>query len=275
MFKGTFSADKNKAIPGFGLSFGITFAMVGFVVLVPLASIPLMFDGYSFKDFWETIADKQAVYAYVVSFSCAAFASGVNLFFGIVLAWILVRYNFPFKRLLDGMIELPFALPTSVAGISLTALYSDKGLIGGLFNMAGIKISYTPAGIVVSMIFVGIPFVVRSIQPVLEKLDRHYEEAAQIMGADSTHIFFKVIFPEIFPAAISGFGMAFARSLGEYGSVVFISGNIPYKTQTLSLVVMNKLEQFNYPGAASIALVMFAAASFVLFLSHILQTKRK
>lgn len=275
MFKGTFSADKNKAIPGFGLSFGITFAMVGFVVLVPLASIPLMFDGYSFKDFWETIADKQAVYAYVVSFSCAAFASGVNLFFGIVLAWILVRYNFPFKRLLDGMIELPFALPTSVAGISLTALYSDKGLIGGLFNMAGIKISYTPAGIVVSMIFVGIPFVVRSIQPVLEKLDRHYEEAAQIMGADSTRIFFKVIFPEIFPAAISGFGMAFARSLGEYGSVVFISGNIPYKTQTLSLVVMNKLEQFNYPGAASIALVMLAAASFVLCLSHILQIKRK
>lgn len=275
MFKGTFSADKNKAIPGFGLSFGITFAMVGFVVLVPLASIPLMFDGYSFKDFWETIADKQAVYAYVVSFSCAAFASGVNLFFGIVLAWILVRYNFPFKRLLDGMIELPFALPTSVAGISLTALYSDKGLIGGLFNMAGIKISYTPAGIVVSMIFVGIPFVVRSIQPVLEKLDRHYEEAAQIMGADSTYIFFKVIFPEIFPAAISGFGMAFARSLGEYGSVVFISGNIPYKTQTLSLVVMNKLEQFNYPGAASIALVMLAAASFVLCLSHILQIKRK
>lgn len=275
MFKGTFSADKNKAIPGFGLSFGITFAMVGFVVLVPLASIPLMFDGYSFKDFWETIADKQAVYAYVVSFSCAAFASGVNLFFGIVLAWILVRYNFPFKRILDGMIELPFALPTSVAGISLTALYSDKGLIGGLFNMAGIKISYTPAGIVVSMIFVGIPFVVRSIQPVLEKLDRHYEEAAQIMGADSTRIFFKVIFPEIFPAAISGFGMAFARSLGEYGSVVFISGNIPYKTQTLSLVVMNKLEQFNYPGAASIALVMLAAASFVLCLSHILQIKRK
>ena len=141
--------------------------------------------------------------------------------------------------------------------------------------MAGIKISYTPAGIVVSMIFVGIPFVVRSIQPVLEKLDRHYEEAAQIMGADSTRIFFKVIFPEIFPAAISGFGMAFARSLGEYGSVVFISGNIPYKTQTLSLVVMNKLEQFNYPGAASIALVMLAAASFVLCLSHILQIKRK
>lgn len=262
---------KNNVIPGFGLSMGITLTMLSLIVLLPLFSVLLALSGSNFGDFWRVVTDRQTVATYKVSLSCAAAATTVNVIFGILLAWILTRYTFPFRRILDGLIELPFALPTAVAGISLTTLYSDKGWIGSWFDKIGIKISYTPAGIVIAMIFIGIPFVVCSIQPVLEKLDPQYEEAALALGAGRTRIFFKVVFPEILPAALTGFGLAFARCIGEYGSVVFIAGNIPYKTQITPLIIMNKLEQFNYAAATSIALVMVAFAFLLLFGINLLQ----
>lgn len=189
----------------------------------------------------------------------------MNAVFGLILAWVLVRYDFPGKRFMDGMIELPFALPTAVAGISLTYLYSDQGWIGSVFDKAGVKIAYTRIGITIAMVFVGIPFVVRTVQPVLSKLDRQYEEAAMMLGAGRIRIFFKVILPELFPALLAGFGLAFARGIGEYGSVVFIAGNIPYKTQIAPLLIMTKLEQYKYADATAIALVLLAA-SFILML---------
>jgi len=263
-FKGKNKANKS-IIPGFGLSMGITLSMLSFIVLIPLASVLLSLKDISFSEFIEVIVDRQTVSAYKVSISCAFIASSINVVFGVLLAWILTRYKFPCKRIFDGLIELPFALPTAVAGISLTTLYSDKGWIGALFNKIGVKISYTKVGITIAMIFIGIPFVVRSIQPILEKLDSQYEEAAAILGADKHIIFLKVIFPEILPAMLTGFALAFARSIGEYGSVVFIAGNIPYKTQITPLIIMSKLEQFNYPAATSIALIMIIF-SFIIIL---------
>ena len=264
---------QNNIIPGFRLSMGITVTMLSLIVLIPLCSVFLTLSGTTFADFWRVITDKQTVATYRVSLSCAAIAAVVNAVFGILLAWILTRYEFPFRRVLDGLIELPFALPTAVAGISLTTLYSDKGWIGRLFDRIGVKISYTTAGIVIAMIFIGIPFVVRSIQPVLEKLDPQYEEAALVLGPSRSRIFFKVVFPEILPATLTGFGLAFARCIGEYGSVVFIAGNIPYKTQITPLIIMNKLEQFNYAAATSIALVMVVFAFVLLFGINLIQAR--
>jgi len=264
---------KKKVIPGFGLSIGVTITMLSLIVLIPLLSIFITLSGTTLAEFWQVVTDKQTVAAYKVSLSCAAVASIVNVVFGILIAWILTRYKFPFRRVLDGLIELPFALPTAVAGIALTTLYSDQGWLGSFFAKFGIKISYTTIGIVMAMIFIGIPFVVRSIQPVLEKLDPQYEEAAAALGASRSRIFFKVVFPEILPAALAGFGLAFARSIGEYGSVVFIAGNIPYETQITPLIIMNKLEQFNYAAATSIALVMVIFAFILLFGINLLQAR--
>jgi sulfate transport system permease protein len=265
--------QRNSVLPGFGLSMGITLTMLSLIVLIPLLSVLLTLSGTTFWEFWGTVTDKQLVATYKVSFSCALAASLVNVIFGIMLAWVLVRYQFPCKRILDGLIELPFALPTAVAGITLTTLYSDKGWIGSLFDKIGVKISYTTTGITIAMIFIGIPFIVRSIQPVLEKLDRQYEEAAFVLGASRSRTFFKVIFPEILPAALSGFGLAFARCIGEYGSVVFIAGNIPYRTQITPLIIMSKLEQFNYAAATSVALIMIVFAFIILFLINTLQSR--
>lgn len=264
---------KKNVIPGFGLSLGVTLTMVSLIVLIPLASVFLTLSDCSFKEFWEVVTDSKTVSTYKVSIYCSAIAASVNLFFGIILAWVLTRYKFPFKRFFDGLIELPFALPTAVAGIALTTLYSDKGWIGSIFNKIGIKIAYTRIGIIIAMIFIGIPFVVRSIQPILEKLDSQYEEAALSLGASKSYIFFRIIFPEIFPTALTGFGLAFARCIGEYGSVVFIAGNIPYETQITPLIIMNKLEQFNYSAATSIALVMIIFAFIILFIINIIQSK--
>ena len=263
----------NNVIPGFKLSMGITVTMLSLIVLIPMLSILLNLSGTTFKEFWKIITDRQLVVAYRVSLSCAFIAAVVNFFFGVILSWILVRYEFPGKRLLDGFIELPFALPTAVAGISLTTLYSDTGWIGGLFARLGVKISYTTIGITIAMIFIGTPFVVRSIQPVLEQLDRQYEEAAAILGASRSYTFFRVIFPEILPAALTGFGLAFARCIGEYGSIIFIAGNIPYKTQIVPLLIVSKLEQFNYAAATSIALVMIVFSFVTLFTINIVQSK--
>lgn len=255
-----------KVIPGFGISMFVTLGMLGCFVLVPLASLFLSVDALSFWEFREIVTSRQAVSGYAVSLSCAFLAAMINAVFGMLLAWVLVRYEFPGKRLMDGLIELPFALPTSVAGISLTYLYSDQGWIGGLAAKMGIKIAYTRIGITIAMVFVGIPFVVRAVQPVLEKLDRQYEEAAVMLGAGRIYIFFRVILPEVFPALLTGFGLAFARGIGEYGSVVFIAGNIPYKTQIAPLLIMMKLEQYKYADAAAIALVLLIL-SFLLMLA--------
>lgn len=260
---------KNKkgiqVIPGFGLSLGVTLTMLSCLVLIPLASLFLSAGQLDLKEFLAVVTARQIVSGYVVSLSCAFFAALINAVFGLILAWVLVCYEFPGKRLMDGLIELPFALPTAVAGISLTFLYSDKGWIGTLFAKAGVRIAYTRIGITIAMIFVGIPFVVRSVQPVLEKLPRQYEEAAMTLGASGTHIFFRVILPELFPALLAGFGLALARGIGEYGSVVFIAGNIPYKTQIAPLLIMTKLEQYQYADATAIALVLLFF-SFVLML---------
>lgn len=254
-----------RVIPGFGLTMGVTLAMLGTLVLIPLASIFISASKLDFKEFVSVVTSRQVVSGYVVSLSGAFWVALVNGIFGTILAWVLVRYDFPGKRLMDGLIELPFALPTAVAGISLTYLYSDKGWIGALFARIGIKIAYTRIGIVIAMVFVGIPFVVRTIQPVLQKLDRQYEEAAMMLGAGRVYTFFRVVLPELFPALLAGFGLAFARGIGEYGSVVFIAGNIPYKTQIAPLLIMAKLEQYKYSDATAIALVLLLV-SFLLML---------
>lgn len=260
-----------RVIPGFGLSMGVTLSMLSILVLVPLASIFISAGRLDFHELIDVVTSRQIVSGYVVSFSCAFLAALVNAVFGMILAWVLVRYDFPGKRFMDGIIELPFALPTAVAGISLTYLYSDQGWIGSIFDKAGIKIAYTRIGITIAMVFVGIPFVVRTVQPVLEKLDRQYEEAAMMLGAGRMRIFFKVILPELFPALLAGFGLAFARGIGEYGSVVFIAGNIPYKTQIAPLLIMTKLEQYKYADATAIALVLLLASFILMFLINSVQ----
>lgn len=254
-----------RVIPGFGLTMGVTLTMLSVLVLIPMASIFISAGQLGFKEFISVVTSRQIVSGYVVSLSCAFLAALVNVVFGMILAWVLVRYDFPGRKLMDGIIELPFALPTAVAGIALTFLYSDKGWIGALFDKAGIKIAYTRIGITIAMIFVGIPFVVRTVQPVLQKLDRQYEEAAMMLGAGRTRTFFRVVLPELFPALLAGFGLAFARGIGEYGSVVFIAGNIPYKTQIAPLLIMTKLEQYKYSDATAIALVLLLI-SFLLML---------
>ena len=252
---------------------GVTLAMLSCLILIPLASIFLNACQLTFRDFIDVVTSKQVLSGYVVSLSCAFIAAVINGVIGLILAWVLVRYDFPGKKILDGMIELPFALPTAVAGIALTSLYSDQGWIGAIFARAGIKIAYTRIGITIAMVFVGIPFVVRSVQPVLEKLDRQYEEAAMMLGAGKTKIFFRVTLPELFPALLAGFGLAFARGIGEYGSVVFIAGNIPYKTQIAPLLIMSKLEQYKYSDATAIALVLLIISFALMFIINSIQLR--
>lgn len=264
---------RKSVIPGFGLSFGVMIAILGIVVIIPLCSLVVYSAHMSFSDFIRTITMPRVVASYKVSFITALIASLINLVMGLILAWVLVRYDFPFKRLMDGMIELPFALPTAVAGIALTHLTVSDGWVGKLFDNIGIKIAYTRIGITVALVFIGIPFVVRSVQPVLEKLDKEYEQAAQLLGASNRQIFMKVILPEITPALIAGFTMAFARSLGEYGSVVFIAGNTPYETEITPLLIMSKLQEYDYASATAIALVMLATALLILFINAVIQSR--
>lgn len=260
-----------RVIPGFGLCLGITISMLSCIVLIPLLSIFLCTAKLSFQKFMHIVISDQVISGYAVSLSCAFIAAMINTFFGMILAWVLVRYDFPGKRLMDGLIELPFALPTAVAGIALAYLYSDKGWIGSLFAKLGIRIAYTRIGITIAMVFVGIPFVVRTVQPVLGKLDRQYEEAAAMLGAGPSYTFFHVILPEVFPALLAGFGLAFARGIGEYGSVVFIAGNIPYKTQIAPLLIMIKLEQYKYVDATAIAFVLLLLSFLLMLLINSIQ----
>lgn len=260
-----------RVIPGFGLTMGVTLTMLSVLVLIPLSSIFISAGQLGFKEFISVVTSRQIVSGYVVSLSCAFLAALVNAVFGMILAWVLVRYDFPGRKLMDGIIELPFALPTAVAGIALTFLYSDKGWIGAIFDKVGVKIAYTRAGITIAMIFVGIPFVVRTVQPVLQKLDRQYEEAAMMLGAGKVRTFFRVVLPELLPALLAGFGLAFARGIGEYGSVVFIAGNIPYQTQIAPLLIMTKLEQYKYSDATAIALVLLLLSFLLMLLINSVQ----
>ena len=264
---------QTRIIPGFGLSMGITITILSVVVLIPLASLIIYTAKLSPQEIWETITRKRVLSSFYVSFITAFIASFINAVMGVILAWVLVKYDFPGKKIMDGLIELPFALPTAVAGISLTYLTADQGWIGKFFSNFGVKIAYTRIGITIALIFVGIPFVVRSVQPVLEKIDGSYEEAARVMGADSKKIFWEVIFPEIKPALFAGFGLAFGRCLGEYGSVVFIAGNKPFYTEITPLIIMSELQEYDYESATAIALVMLSASFLVLLVNNIIQIR--
>lgn len=262
-----------RVIPGFGISMGVTLTILSIVVLIPLASLVVYTAQLSPSEIIETLTRPRVLASFRVSLLTAFIASAINAVMGVILAWVLVRYKFPLKRILDGMIELPFALPTAVAGIALTSLTADTGLIGKFFARFGIHIAYTRIGITVALVFIGIPFVVRTVQPVLEKLDPSYEEAAGVLGASRTKIFWSVIFPEIRPAVITGFGLAFGRCLGEYGSVVFIAGNQPFKTEITPLIIMSELQEYDYASATAIALVMLIVAFLILFLSNWVQVR--
>ena len=268
--------EKNtRVIPGFGLTIGITVTMLSLLILIPLISVFI----YSFKmkpsEFWQLITAKQVANALATSFLCSFLAAIINSIFGVILAWVLVRYEFPGKRLVDGLIELPFALPTAVAGITLSKMYSSTGMLGKPLSMLGIDVSYTKTGIVVALVFVGIPFVVRAIQPVLEKLDGQYEEAAYILGAGRAKTFFRVILPELTPALLTGFGLALARGIGEYGSVIYISGNSAKNhTQVISYVIMQKLNYIDYESATAIALVMLVFSFLILLFVNIIQVRQ-
>ena len=268
-------AKKTRVIPGFKLTMGITVTMLSLIVLIPLASVMVYSLKLSPSEFIKLITKQNVVYAFTTSIVCSFIAAVINVIFGVILAWTLVKYDFPGKRILDGFIELPFALPTAVAGITLSKMYSDTGILGKPLAAIGIKVSYTHLGIIVALIFIGIPFVVRNVQPVLEKLDGQYEEAAYILGASPSKTFFKVILPELRPAILTGFGLAFARGIGEYGSVIYISGNSAKEhTQVVSYVIMQKLSYIDYASATAIALVMLVISFLLLFAINAIQMKQ-
>ncbi|MBQ6531202.1 MAG: sulfate ABC transporter permease subunit CysT [Clostridia bacterium] len=263
---------KNKrVIPGFGLSMGVTVTIMSIIVLIPLASLVIYTAKMDFNDIISTITNPRTLASFRVSFLTSLAASVINTVMGVILAWVLVRYKFPGRRILDGMIELPFALPTAVAGLALSNLTTEDGIIGRLFAPFGIKLAYTTTGITIALIFIGILFVVRAVQPVLEKLDSSYEEAAGALGANKWTTFRRVILPEILPAALTGFGLALGRCIGEYGSVIFIAGNKPYETEIAPLRIMSELQEFDYSSATAIALVMLIFSFVLLFLVNLVQ----
>jgi sulfate transport system permease protein len=261
----------SRALPGFGLTIGVTVAYLSLLVLLPLAGLFAKASTLPAAEIWHAVANPRAASAFAVSFGGAALAAAVNLPVGLLLAWVLTRYRFPGRRLLDGLIDLPFALPTAVAGIALTTLYAPTGWIGGLVEPWAITIAYTRLGIVVALVFVGLPFVVRSVQPVLQGLDRAVEEAALTLGARAGQSFRRVILPALLPAALTGSALAFARGLGEYGSVIFIAGNRPGVSEILPLLIVTKLEQFDYPGAAALACAMLLLSFLLLLAINLLQ----
>lgn len=258
-------------MPGFGISLGITLTYLSLIVLIPLSGLFIVTAGISFEEFWKTVTSARLMHAYRVSFGASFAAAFINVFFGMIVTWVLVRYKFPGKRIMDAMVDLPFALPTAVAGIALTALYAPQGWIGRFFEPLGIKIAFTPIGITIALIFIGLPFVVRTVQPVLEDMNPEYEEAAVSLGATRWQAFFYVVLPEVTPALMTGFAMALARALGEYGSVIFIAGNMPGVSEIVPLIIMTKLEQYDYTGATSIALVMLLASFVMLLAINLLQ----
>ena len=260
-----------SVVPGFGPTFGFTLLYLCLIVLIPLAALVLRSAGMGLHAFLAAATAPRALAAYRLSFGAAAIAALVNAFFGLLVAWVLVRYRFPMKRLVDALVDLPFALPTAVAGIALTALYSKNGWIGALLAPFGIQIAFTQAGVLVALVFIGLPFVVRTVEPVLQDLEPEVEDAALSLGANRVQIFLRVILPTILPALLTGTALAFARGLGEYGSVIFIAGNLPMVSEIAPLLIVIKLEQYDYSGATAIATVMLAASFLALFAINLLQ----
>jgi sulfate transport system permease protein len=258
-------------LPGFGLSLGITCTYLSLIVLLPLATVFTRTAQLSGSAFWNTVTDPRVLASYRVTFGASFLAALVNTVFGLLVAWVLVRYRFPGRRIVDAMVDLPFALPTAVAGIALTTLYASNGWIGQYLEPLGLKVSYTWVGITVALIFIGLPFVVRTVQPVLDDLEVEVEEAAASLGAGRWQTFSRVVFPTVAPALLTGFALAFARAIGEYGSVVFISGNMPMKTEIVPLLIITKLEQYDYAGATAVALVMLVASFALLLTINLLQ----
>jgi sulfate/thiosulfate transport system permease protein len=267
----TFTFRKPSALPGFGLTLGITVAYLSLVVLIPLAATFLKTATLDWAQFVRAVSSPRVLASYRLTFFSAFGGALINAVFGFLVAWVLVRYTFPFKRLVDAIVDLPFALPTSVAGISLAAVYAGNGWIGQFLEPLGIKVAFTPAGVLVALTFIGLPFVVRTVQPVLEEFEREQEEAAACLGASRWLTFRRVVLPALFPALLTGFALAFARALGEYGSVIFIAGNVPMKSEITSLLIITKLEQYDYAGATALAVVMLVVSFVMLLLINTLQ----
>jgi sulfate/thiosulfate transport system permease protein len=265
------SMQSRRVLPGFGLSLGFTLAYLSLIVLVPLAAVFLKTASLSPAAFWATISAPRVVATYKLTFGASLLAALINVVFGLLLAWALVRYTFPGKRLIDALVDLPFALPTAVAGIALTALYAKNGWLGQYLEPLGIKVAFTPLGILVALIFIGVPFVVRTVQPVLEDLDTEIEEAAACLGATRWQAIRRVVLPTLVPALLTGFALAFARAVGEYGSVIFIAGNLPMVSEITPLIIITKLEQYDYAGATAVASVMLVASFILLLLINALQ----
>lgn len=266
-----YSLRRRGVLPGFGLTLGYTVFYVGLLVILPLMAMVLKASTQGFSSFVQAVSDERALAAYWLSFTTALAGASINAVFGVVVAWVLSRYTFPGKSFLDALVDLPFALPTAVAGIALTAVYSENAFVGSKLMSLGLKVAFTEVGIIVALTFIGIPFVVRTVQPVLEELDTDVEEAAALLGAGRMATFRRVILPSLVPAILTGFALAFARALGEYGSVVFISGNMPMKTEIAPLLIVTKLEQYDYAGATAIATVMLGASFLLLFGINLLQ----
>ena len=264
-------SQRSRVLPGFGLSLGFTLAYLSLVVLIPLSAVFIKSLGIGWDGLWEILTSERILKSLQLSFSAALLAALVNVVFGLLLAWCLVRYSFPGKRIVDALVDLPFALPTAVAGIALTSLYAPTGWIGQYLEPMGIKVAYTPIGITLALIFIGIPFVVRTVQPVLSDLETELEEAASALGANRFQIITKIILPILFPALLTGFALAFARGVGEYGSVIFIAGNQPFETEIAPLMIISRLEEYDYAGATTIAVVMLVLSFAILFLINLLQ----
>jgi sulfate transport system permease protein len=266
-----FVIKKHSVLPGFGLTFGMTLAYLGLIVLLPLSLVVLNAASMTFEDFLKAVWSKQVVASYKLTFGASLLAASINAVFGFIAAWTLTRYNFPGKRLVDAIVDMPFAMPTAVSGIALTAVCAKNGWVGSILDPFGIKIAYTQLGVLVALTFIGLPFVVRTLQPTLQDLDKEVEEAAASLGATKFQSFWYVIVPSVIPALMTGFTLAFARALGEYGSVVFISGNLPMKTEITPLLIVMKLEQYDYAGATAISVVMLAASFILMFLINLSQ----
>ncbi len=260
-----------RVMPGFGLSLGFTLFYLGLIVLIPLSAVFLKTFTLSWEQFWNAVSSERVVASYQLTFGGSLLAATVNVVFGGIVAWVLVRYRFPGKKIIDALVDLPFALPTAVAGIALTALYAPNGWIGQYLEPLGIKVAFTPLGVYVALTFIGLPFVVRTVQPVLEEAERELEEAAASLGASRWQTFVKVVFPGIMPALLTGFALAFARATGEYGSVIFIAGNMPMVSEITPLFIITKLEQYDYAGATAIAVVMLLVSFALLLAINLLQ----
>ncbi|EOQ71072.1 sulfate ABC transporter permease subunit CysT [Acinetobacter pittii] len=264
-------SQRSRVLPGFGLSLGFTLAYVSFIVLIPLAAVFIKSFGIGWDGLWEILTSERILKSLQLSFSSALIAAFINVVFGLLLAWCLVRYNFPGKRLVDALVDLPFALPTAVAGIALTSLYAPTGWIGQYLEPLGIQVAYTPIGITLALVFIGIPFIVRTVQPVLSDIETELEEAASALGANRWQTITKITLPILLPALFTGFALAFARGVGEYGSVIFIAGNQPFKTEIAPLMIISRLEEYDYAGATTIAAVMLVLSFIILFAINLLQ----